>query len=314
MDVTVRPLVEKDLGSADRLFRVTFGTLFHYDEPMKFYGDADVLRTRWKADSVATFGATVGGEFVGLQYATRWGSIGWFGPLAVRPDYWNQGVGRVLMERTVEFFDKWKVRVSGLTTFPDNSKNVSFYQKFDYWPIMFASKMFAKVDAQVKSSPDWIGFSKGSGKERASSLKECAEITNPIYEGLNVEGEIKAVFDQKLGETVLLSDRSGLAAFAVCHLGPGTEAGSGNCYVKVGAVRPGPKAEANFNRLIVACKALASTKGASQLVAGVNLARHRAYRSMPANGFRLNWQVLAMHRPNDPAHDRPDVYLFDDWL
>lgn len=118
------------------------------------------------------------------------------------------------------------------------------------------------------------------------------------------------MFDQRLGDTVLLPDG---AAFAVCHCGAGSEAGSGNCYVKFAAVRPGPAAAANFERLLRACEALASERGLSHLKAGVNTARHHAYRSALALAFRTDSLALAMQRPNEPGYNRPDVYALDDW-
>ena len=59
-------------------------------------------------------------------------------------------------------------------------------------------------------------------------LKECFEVTNSVYPGLDVEREIRAVDDQRLGDTVLLRDGSQLVGFAVCHCGAGSEAGSGS--------------------------------------------------------------------------------------
>jgi hypothetical protein len=48
-----------------------------------------------------------------------------------------------------------------------------------------------------------------------------------------------AVDTQGLGDTVLLAEADRFAGFAVCHSGGGSEAGSGACYVKFGAVLPG---------------------------------------------------------------------------
>ena len=55
---------------------------------------------------------------------------------------------------------------------------------------------------------------------------------------------------QGLGETVLLHDGQDLVGFAVCHCGPGTEAGNQKCYVKFAAVKPGAVAEARFDQLL----------------------------------------------------------------
>ncbi len=100
---------------------------------------------------------------------------------------------------------------------------------------------------------------------------------------------------------------------AVCHCGPGTEAGSGACYVKFGAVRQGLAAGQFFDRLLGVCEALALAEGSSRLVAGVNAGREAAYRKMMAHGFRTVIQGVAMQKPNEPGYNRPDVYLIDDW-
>jgi hypothetical protein len=34
---------------------------------------------------------------------------------------------------------------------------------------------------------------------------------------------------------------------------------------------------------------------------------------MLGSGFRAILQGLAMHRPDDPAYDRPDAFAIDDW-
>jgi hypothetical protein len=149
--------------------------------------------------------------------------------------------------------------------------------------------------------------------ERGECLRACRELTDAIYDGLDLEREIRAADAQRLGDTVLLRDDAGLGGFAICHCGPGTEAGSGACYVKFGAVKPGPAAQSLFDRLLDACEALAATRGLTSLVAGVNTARHEAYRRMIARGFRADFQGVVMQRPNEPGYNRPEVYLIDDW-
>jgi hypothetical protein len=83
---------------------------------------------------------------------------------------------------------------------------------------------------------------------------------------------------QSLGDTVLIDDNADLQGVAICHVGAGTEAGAGACYVKFGAVRPGPGAEHRFGLLIDACHRLAADHGASVLLAGANAGRDRAWR------------------------------------
>ena len=103
-DIVVRTLREADLPAADRIFRLAFGTFLGLPDPIEFHGDADFARTRWIADPSATFGADLGGNLVASNFATRWGSVGFFGPLTVRPDLWDRGVAKRLIEATMELF------------------------------------------------------------------------------------------------------------------------------------------------------------------------------------------------------------------
>lgn len=312
LNVTVRPLREDDLPAADHIMRLAFGTFLGLPDPTSFMGDAAYVRARWRADPDAAFGAEVGGELVGSNFATNWGTVGFFGPLTIRPDLWDRGVGKRLMEPVMECFARWGTAHAGLFTFAHSQKHVGLYQRFGFWP-RFLTAIMSKPVEQAGQSSDWTSFSEVQGGEREAALSASRQITDEIYRGLDVSGEINTVATQKLGDTLLLWDDARLVGFAICHCGPGTEAGSGTCYVKFGAVRPGPTAGEDFDRLLKACEELASKSGLSRLAAGVSAARHEAYRVMLERSFRTDLQGVAMQRPNDAGYNRPGVYLIDDW-
>jgi GNAT superfamily N-acetyltransferase len=311
-DITVRPLKETELSTADAIMRLAFGTFIGLPDPLTFVGDADYVRTRWLANPNSAFAAEVAGEVIGSNFATNWGSVGFFGPLTIRPDFWDGGAGKRLMEPIVEFFDRWGTTHAGLFTFPHSQKHVGLYQRFGFWP-RFLTAIMSKPVEQTQSTLRWTRFSEVPGAEQARVLSACHEVTDAIYEGLDVATEIRAVAAQNLGDTVLLWDDGTLMALAVCHIGPGTEAGSDVCYVKFGAVRPGVNAQHHFSELIDACEELASAHHVSRLRAGVNTARHEAYRHMLARKFRTDIQGVVMSRPNEAGYNRPGVYLIDDW-
>jgi len=312
LDVSVRPLQKNDLSAADHIMRLAFGTFLGLPEPAAFMGDAGYVRTRWQADPSAAFGAHIGSELVGSNFASNWGSVGFFGPLTIRPDLWNRGVGKRLLEPVMECFEKWETKHAGLFTFAHSQKHVSLYQKFGFWPRFLTAIMSKPVERNERKSR-WTRFSEVAEGEREEMLLACRQVTDSIYEGLEVGAEVRAVAQQGLGDTVLLWDDGKLAGLAVCHCGPNTEAGSGACYVKFGAVRMSPKAEQDFDRLLDACEEMAAEKGLSRLDAGVNMARHEAYRRMLARGFRTELQGVAMQRRNELGYNRPGVYLIDDW-
>jgi len=258
-DIVVRPLRESDLTAADRICRLAFGTFVGLPDPMTFFGDADYVRTRWRADLSAAFGAELGGELVGSNFATNWGSVGFFGPLTVRPDLWDQGVAKRLLEPIMERFSAWGTKHAGLFTFPHSAKHIHLYQKFGFWPRFLTSVMSKPIEQ--KRAQHWSRYSEVPQSEREECLSICRELTDAIYEGLDVRGEIRAVAAQDLGDIVLLWDDTRLVGLAVCHCGPGTEAGSGTCYIKFAAVRPGPTAGRAFERLLDACETVEAARG-----------------------------------------------------
>jgi GNAT superfamily N-acetyltransferase len=310
--VSIRPLAERDLPTATRILCTAFGTFVGAPEPETFWRDLDYVGTRWLADPAAAFGAEIGGELVGSNFATLWGSVGCFGPLTVRPDLWDQGIGKRLMEPVIDLFDRWGVTHAGLFTFPHSAKHIALYQKYGFWP-RFLTPIMSKPVQPPSAGSDWSRYSEVPEADQGNCCDACRKLTNAILEGLDVEREIRAVRAQALGDTVLLQAEGELVAFAVCHCGAGTEAGNEACYVKFGAVRPRPDAGQLFDRLLDACEALAAAQGMARLVLGVNIARHQAYRRVLARGFRTELQGVVMQRPNEPGYNRPEVYLIDDW-
>lgn len=308
----VRPLRENDLPSADKIMRQAFGTFIGLPDPLAFAGDAAYIRPRWFADPKAALGVELGGQLVGSNFVTNWGSVGFFGPLSIRPDLWDQGLAKQLLEQTMELFAKWGTQHAGLYTFPGSAKHIGLYQMFGFQP-RFLTTVMAKPVSQPPGWGPWTQYSKISTSRQAEADQACRDFTHAIYDGLDIRLEIRAVETQRLGDTILLWDSSQLAGVAVCHWGAGTEAGSGTYYIKFGAVRPGAYAEQNFVRLLTACEKLAANQGLSRLLAGVNTARHEAYQLMLGNGFRIELTGVIMHKPNEPGYNRPGMYVIDDW-
>ena len=310
-EVRVRPLAEADLDEADRICRVAFGTFMGAPEPERFFGDAELVRTRWKTDPSAGLAAEVDGYLVGSNLAANWGSVGFFGPLSVAPEYWNRAIAQRLLDATMDLFAAWGTRHAGLFTFAQSARHVGLYQRYGFWPRFLTAVMSAPVDPAARVAPALLSAVEDG--DLAGVLAQVGELTDAVYPGLDLGREIEAVRAQGLGDTVLIDDGAGLQGVAVCHVGAGTEAGSGACYVKFGAVRPGPGAERLFGLLIDACHGLAVERGARILVAGANAGRDRAWQALAGRGFRRDFQGVTMHRPNEPGYSTNDAYVIDDW-
>ena len=222
----------------------------------------------------------------------RWGSFGFFGPLTVLPEYWDRGVAQRLLEATMTIFDRWGVRHTGLFTFPQSAKHVGLYQKFGYWPRYLTAIMTRTPEAntapQAKPANAPALLSAFTKSQREQAIQACGKLTHKIDKGLDLAGEIRAVLAQRTGGVVL------------------------TCYVKFGAARGGAGAGERFDKLLDACEAFASSRGAT-VEAGVNLAREDAYRRMRSHGYRVTMQGVAMQRPHADGFNRADAYVIDDW-
>lgn len=279
---------------------------------MTFAADRDSIRTRWVADPSSVLAAESGGQLAGSNFVARWGSVGYFGPLTVRPELWGAGVAKRLLEVTMDMFRRWQVTHAGLYTFAGSVKHTALYQKFGFWPRMLTMNM-ARPMRTERLEPEYIGFSHLSQAGKQQALDDCRKLTDAIYPGLDVSLEIKSVDSQRLGETVLLYANSQLTGLAVTHCGAGTEAGPGICYVKFAAVRPSGKTEQHFRDLLDCCESFAASQGASKLTGGINVARIEAYRSMLDQGFRIESEGVVMQRGDEIGYNRSGVYLIDDW-
>ncbi len=312
MNISIRLLQENELAAADHIFRLAFGTFVGLPEPTDFCGDAAYIHHRWKANPSEVFAAELDGKLIGSNMAINWGSFGYFGPLSVHPDFWNQRVGQHLIEAAIAYLTQHNTSMLGLFTFAQSPKHHILYQKFGF-RLRFLTAILAKQVQQLQPIPQVIRYSQLNENERAENLKAIYQLTDSIYEGLDLSREIQTVQAQGLGDTVLLWDDTGLAGFAVCHYGAGTEAGSDTCLVRFGAVHSGNHAGQRFEQLLDLCEALTVAQGMSRLVASVNTSRDEAYGTMLTHGFRSEMIGVAMHRPNEPGFNRPDVFALDDW-
>jgi predicted N-acetyltransferase YhbS len=307
----VREMREADIPAADRVVRRAFGTFLGMPEPEHCFAGQDYVRTRFFADPQSAFVALRSGVVVGSNFATCWGSVGFFGPLSVDPGAWDGGIGKCLMAPVLARFDAAGVRHAGLFTFPHSVKHVALYRRFGFWP--------RALTFIVGRMPSGIGSFCGLAlsalrpAEQREALGEIAALSGSLFAGFDPTPEVRAIAAQGLGETILLTGTGGLEGFAACHLGDGTEAGPGNCYVKIAAVHGGSGAPLRLERLVAAVEGYAHARGIVHVSAGVSSARTGACRVLLRRGYRVLLQGVAMHRPNSGPLARPGVYLLDDW-
>ncbi|HWB48676.1 MAG TPA: GNAT family N-acetyltransferase [Stellaceae bacterium] len=309
---TIRPLVAADLPVTWRIARTAFGTFIGVPDVEGHWADRDLHTNRFRAANVEAVVAEEDGAIVGSNFMTRWGSLGFFGPVSIRPDRWNGGDAQPLVAAACETFERWGVTHRCLFTFPHSAKHIHLYGKFGFYPRFLTAVM--SRPARPGALADNSRYGDLAPPARQAAKAAARTLTDSLYDGLDLTDEIRAVAAQGLGDTLLLWDgASRLGGFAVCHWGPASEAGAGLLYIKFGAVRCAAGAAERFAALLDRAGALAAAVGMKAVLAGVNLGREEAYRQMKALGFRTQLQGVAMHHGNEPGYCRPGIYALDDW-
>jgi GNAT superfamily N-acetyltransferase len=291
-----------DVDAADRVMRLAFGTIRGFPDPSSTFGDRELVRTRFPAAPDHAWVAETDQGVVGSVFAAKWGSFGFLGPLTVHPDLWDRGIGGRLLHPVLEAFERWEVRQAGLFTFSDSAKHLGLYQKHGFWPGPLT--VIAAKDVGARGPTPYARVSDEPGARRNLALDEIRGLTDRVFEGLDVTGEISAVLDQRLGDTLILRSESGVDSMAVCHVGAGSEAGSDTCYVKFAAARPGAGAASRFERLLDACEAYAAASRSHRLEAGINTGRVDACVQQIGVSMWL--------RPDEAQLFGPERYVIDD--
>lgn len=304
-------MLPDDVDAADSVLRLAFGTVRGLSDPATAFGDRDLVRTRFRAAPECAWVAEADGEVVGSAFAARWGSFAFFGPLTVHPGLWDRGIGSRLLQPVLDAFTRWEVRQAGLFTFAASPKHLALYQKHGFWPGPLTVLTAKEVDPLSRHAYDVASRELDGGSEHV--LEEIRRLTDRVFPGLDVTGEVVTAQEQKIGDTVLVRRDGSVEGVAVCHTGPGSEAGGDTCYVKFAAVSPGRDATARFGRLLDACEAFSATAGLGRLEAGVNAGRLDAYRSLLDRRFRIEQIGVSMRlRPEDEHFDSASDFVISD--
>jgi len=128
MTIVVRPLVESDLDEADRHHAARLRTFLGLKDPAAMWDDADYTHSRWRSDPEGALAADHAGRLAGSNFAVRWGSLGYFGPLSVRPELWDQKIGQHLVEARWRRSSAGACAIRGLYTLhraPSTSRFIS---------------------------------------------------------------------------------------------------------------------------------------------------------------------------------------------
>ena len=279
--------------------------------PDRAFRDASMLRARLRLHPDGAVVAHQDGEVAGSALAMRWGRIGVFGPLSVRPDLQGRGLGRELLAAAMGRMAAWDLEHAGLFTWSDSPGHLALYRAAGFWPRFLALMMAKPLPADAPGAAQTVGGL--APAERDGAVTACAELAGAVRPGLDLSREVLGLAEHGFGDTVLLESDGALEGFAACHLGPGSEAGSRHCLIKFAAARPGSGAGDRFRALLECCERFATARGAFRLEAAADTGRIGASRALLDRGFAVAFQGVNLHRDALAGYDGPEDWVADDW-
>jgi len=291
--IQVRQMRESDLGAALDITNAAFGDLIERTTGHKPEGPmfaSNLATYRLSLDPPGCHVALSGDEVVGVNFSVLRGTLGWFGPLAVRPNAQGRGIAQRLVTECLRSADERGVRLMGLETLANSPQHIHLYQKLGF-------------------RPSWTGvnYRYEVGDERMPGGVELdGDIPklDYVYAGYDVTNDALATRSAKAGVTLTRGE-----GFAVCHFTGTLWADSDIAYVPLIAA---PERE-TFDRLVSAIQALARDQGKSRVITQVPGSSWSTQVALLERGYKPGGAALRMKRGEGPDYDAGAFYYCDDW-
>lgn len=250
---------------------------------------------------------SAGGALAGFVFSRTWGSVGWFGTLAVRTHLQGSGIGKALVSRVAEHL-RLRADAVGLETMPESGTNIGLYARQGFTlshPTVILELSLIREAERLKGlrAEDIVPWGSADARTRRRFSRDVRDIGDAIFPGLDYTRDLAAVHEHKLGKTLLaLSSGGDLEGFAVLRTAPFRELdASGRGYLHILAVRPGANAERVLRDLLRQAWTAATMLGLGRLVTGVSSRYPDAIDLMLRNGFRaVRAAVRMIHRSSSP--------------
>jgi GNAT superfamily N-acetyltransferase len=247
-------------------------------------------RYRLEVDPHGCHVAVSGDEVVGANFSVLRGTLGWFGPLAVRPDAQGHGIAQRLVTECLRAADQRGVRLMGLETVANSPQHVHLYLKLGF-------------------RPAWTGIS-FRGEVRDGQMPRGVDVDGAIpkldylYPGYDATNDARATRAAKVGVTLTYGD-----GFAICHHINTLWTDTSIVYVPL-IVAPDRK---TFDILLRAVEAVAREHGKAHVVTQVPGSSWATQEALLEHGYESGGAALRMKRGENLDYDAGSFYYCDDW-
>ena len=311
---TIRPMYEDDFDAVRLAHAQAFGAFWRQQ---RGEGATAPPRTRasvlasWEKDPGGCFVAEDGGRVVGCVFSRTWGSVGWFGALAVLPEYQGQGIGQRLIAASLAYLRQDAQRVVGLETMPESEYNLGLYLRRGFQARTLTFRLSKALEQPGGERQDIQAWSQAGAATQERWLAELREATGRVWPGLDYSKEIKAMAQHEAGETLVLSEGARAIGFSSVRLASVREGEPPLPLARVEALalHPAHTDEECFRGLLEASEGLAHAQGKERLLLPANGGHTWALEHLLAWGYRVEYAMVRMVLEGTDGGPRSDDHV-----
>lgn len=270
----------------------------------------DFMAMYLRRDSAGNFVAESDtGTIVGGLFCFVWGEVGWFGSLAVAPEWQGHKIGQRLTQRAIDYLHGRGCKRIGLETWPKAPLTRHLYTKLGFQPGRMTVKLSRPAAARALQPGwdlQWVRVGDIAGLNVA--LDAVDQITQAMHLAgtatdprLEYRSEVRVPVASGWAELALLYDRFGTpAAFALCYVKKPSGKAVTALDVRLLLVAPSTHGSSDGTALVAllaACDQRALELGCQAVTCDVHAANERAAALLREQRFRPIYELIRMELP-----------------
>ena len=228
------------------------------------------------------------GQLAGFNMVHRSGSEGWMGPIAVRPDRQNEGLGSAMVLAGIDWLKTQEARTIGLETMPRTVDNIGFYSRLGFMPGHLTITLVRDVGRRAADPGELLS---ASGGRLADGLAGCRALGERLAPGIDFTRELALTRELGIGDTSLVRRDGRLAGFALWH---SAALAAGRPKDEVRVLKLVAESVDDMERAVDAVQAAAQRERVRRVAVRCQSAFADAYLRLVERGFRVHWTDLRM--------------------
>jgi GNAT superfamily N-acetyltransferase len=227
-------------------------------------------------------------QLAGFNMVHRSGAEGWMGPIAVRPDRQNEGLGSMMVQSGIDWLKGKGARTIGLETMPRTVDNIGFYSRLGFMPGHLTITLVRDVGRRTADPGNLLS---AAGSRVSEGLAECRALTDRLAPGIDFTRELALTHELRIGDTSLLRREGRLVAFALWHSAP---LAAGRPRDEVRVLKLVAESLDDLEHAVDAVQHAAQHERVRRVALRCQSAFADAYLRLVERGFRVHWTDLRM--------------------